>query len=527
MLIRNPVKSRPTGTELKINLQKAVGLHGNGRLTEAEHIYRKVLDVYPDNADANHLLGVLKHQQGDNRSAVDLITRAISSDESQSVFHNNLGIVLGKERRTEQALNAFDKALEIQPGYPEAQNNRGVVLRDMGRNSEAILAFETALSQNPQYAEAHNNLGSTLKDSGNLDGALVEFDLALEINPDYAEAINNRGTILKERLQVHDALAEFEHAIRIRPQYAEAHWNRGITLLLLGQYKEGWREFEWRHQNPGFASPRRNFGQPLWDGSPLDGKTLLVHTEQGAGDSIQFVRFLTSIEKDSGKILLECEPALYPLFSSMSVPDALIKKGEAIPHFDIHVPIMSLPFIIGTNSQTIPSDCPYLECSQPSSMIHGESGRKKVGLVWAGNPRLKNDRNRSMAFRFFVELLDLNQAKFFSLQSGERSSDIRLLNTEHHIKDLSPLLKDYAVTADIISQLDLIITVDTSVAHLAGALGRPVWTLLCYAPDWRWQLDSDQSIWYPTMRLFRQQHPGDWGPVIRDVKAELERFVEG
>lgn len=640
-----------------MQLRRAMRLHQQGDLATASKLYRQILQHDPHNADANHLMGVLMQQMGKYKEAIKYISRAITIQSQQPLFHNNLGIVLGLEGRNQEALQAFDravhfspeydeahynrgvalqklgrvkealaaftkcvelkpdyfpaynnrgivlkemgdlkgaladfqKAVAIQPNFAEAHNNLGVVLQQLGRAHDAITAYRSALQSNPLYADAHTNLGALLLERGDLtlakkhfeealriqpnspqafynrgvvhlrqerwqnachdfqealrrnpnypeafnnqgfalyrrgelEGALDAFAHAIRLRPEYAEAYNNRGTVFQAQNRLSEALRDFDRAIQLQPSYAEAHWNRSLVLLLRGDFEQGWREFEWRWRKKDFATPKRDFPQPLWDGRALGKKVLLIHTEQGAGDSIQFVRYLPEIATRGGRIHLECDPALTDLFTTLPGICQVIAKGDPLPHFDYQAPLMSLPCILKTDISTIPCQIPYLFPAPGKIRLHLDPALVNIGIVWAGNPRHKNDRNRSVPLQYFLDLLPLEGIKFYSLQVTDSQTDLSQCPLPAQIEDLSPRIRSYSDTASFIQQLDLVISVDTSVAHLAGALGKPVWTLLPFAPDWRWMLEREDTPWYPSMRLFRQSTIGDWQGVFQKLKEEL------
>ena len=353
--------------------------------------------------------------------------------------------------------------------------------------------------------------------------------------PDLVEAHINLGNARKSQRRVDDAAEAYRRALSLDPANREAHWNFAQVLLLMGRLREGWAEYAWRTKCEEFRAVNWNFKQPLWDGSDLGGRTVLLYTEQGFGDTIQFLRYLPMVAAQGtdkgGDVILHCPPPLTRLFKAAPAADGiqLVTKIGDTP-FDLQAPLHGLPGLFATTLDTIPADVPYLRPPGNTPPALETSGGFKVGLVWAGNSKHKNDANRSVGFERFQPLLDIKGVDFYSLQVGERSRDIGapgLSGLDGKIFDLGKDLGDFADTAAAVGQLDLVITVDTSVAHLAGALGTPVWTLLPWVPDWRWLLDRDDSPWYPTMRLFRQPAAGDWDAVIDEVGAALRDQVEG
>ena len=355
-----------------------------------------------------------------------------------------------------------------------------------------------------------------------MEEAISTCRQALSLNPDYVEAHNNLGNALKGQGQLEEAVNAYGQALSLNPDYAEAHFSLAIILLLQGKLTAGWKEYEWRWDLIQ-KFQKRDFKQSLWDGTSLKGKSILVHTEQGFGDAIQFIRYVDLLCDLDTTVIVECHTALKPLFSSVDKIDQLVIKGEKTPDFDVHVPLLSLPYIFGTTLKNIPARIPYFypDPKADSTFLLGHNHKFKVGIVWAGNPKHADDHNRSIDLKQFECLLDIGKCEFFSLQVGERREDIKQCGYHHIIKDLGKQFANFHHTALAILQLDLVISADTSVAHLAGALGKPIWTLLPFAPDWRWMLNRSDSPWYPSMTLFRQRKIGDWNSVFQQVKLEL------
>ncbi len=401
---------------------------------------------------------------------------------------------------------------------------------------------------------AEINRGAALLDEDKVDEAIARFEQAQALAPDRAEVYNNLGNAATAQNRLHDAVAHYEHAIGLAPDLADAHMNLGMALLKLGDLPRGFREFEWRWQTRQFTPFMPP--HPRWDGSPLPGKTLLVHTEQGAGDAIQFVRFVKQARERVSKVLLIAPDSLQALFATAAGVDEIRGAGSiAEQSFDVHIPLLSLPTVLGATLETIPNDVPYLAApfdrsgnSQQSTIDSQQStGFLRVGIAWAGSPTQGNDRNRSARLADFAPLFAIPGVEWHSLQVGERGAEIRPERSRRigeqgvEIRDWRLVLSkaegaeacpeqsrrigDWGDTAAIVSQLDLVISVDTGVVHLAGALGKPVWVLLCYAPDWRWLLDRSDSPWYPTARLFRQPRPKDWGSVMMGAAEALRMLV--
>ncbi len=499
-----------------------------GRLAEAEACYRRVLAGQPDHADALHLLGVIAHQVGRHDLAVELIRQAIKRDGRNPVYFSNLGVALKAQGRLDEVVAACRQAIHLKPDYAEAYSNLGYALWDQGRLEEAVAACRQAIRFKPELAEAHCNLGGALEVQGKHDEAVAACHQAIRLNPDYAEAFFNRGNALKELGRLDEALTSYDKALALKPDYAQAHWNRSLLRLLKGDFERGWAESEWRWNNASLGLSKRNFTQPLWLGAEsIDGRTMLLHHEQGLGDAIQFCRYAPLLAARGARVILEVEEPLKQLMSGLAGVSHCVSKGEALPDFDLHCPLLSLPLAFGTRLETIPSTTPYLHAparGQDWEARLGPKNRPRIGLVWSGNPRHRDDRKRSIELKALSPLFDV-AATFVSLQKDLRAGDEATLAERGDIIRLGPSLESFADTAALISQLDLVISVDTSVAHLAGALGRPVWVLLPFVPDWRWLLDRDDSPWYPTARLFRQTGSRDWRGVVERVRAALHQLV--
>lgn len=631
----------------------AVEYQRAGRLSDAEPIYRMILDEDPDCADALQLLGVLLSANGDHDAGAHMIARAIALDPQVISYHHNLGNVLQQAHRyqdavlchqrsiqidpntpepynslgnayaalgkADEAIHCFMQALRLRPSYPEAYNslssvlsqkghkeeaaeccrqalrlqpdqpapwnNLGCNLLDLGKAGEAARCFEEAVRQRPDFVEALNNLGNALRQLGQLEQAAESYQRALCIKPDYADALSNIASVWRElghpkeaetdlrraiaiqpdRAEYHNnlgaaledqnrfqeainsyadalrlnpadplvltnagntlvqtgdleqALACYEQALAFRPDCAEARFARATTLLLKGDFARGWSDYEsrWKLRN----APQLPFTEPRWDGGDISGKRLFVFAEQGLGDTIHFIRYAPLLKAKGATIIVECQRTLLSLLQSVPGVDEWVAFGDPRPPFDFQVPLQSVPGILNTTLDTIPAQTPYL--SVPQQAIDRAAARvpassadhRKIGIVWAGNPNQTNNRRRSIPLACFEPLARVPDAEFFSLQLEPQPDCAlpRLLDPNDSVLE----------TAATIMHLDLVITADTMMAHLAGALGRPVWVLLSFAADWRYLLDRPDSPWYPTMRLFRQPRPGDWDSVIAEVSEAL------
>jgi len=463
-------------------------------------------------------------------------------DESLASYDRALGIEPGNAaalvgrgntrhamRAYESALTDYDQAIAKRPDFAEAHGNRGNALRELGRHHEALEAFNRAIALNPDYDEAYNNRGNALVELNRPAEALADYDRALSMTPDNTFALVNRGNALRYLDHHDEAIASFDRAIALRPDLAEAHWNKALLCLSVGDFARGWANYEWRWRREGEMQPR-DFPQPQWRGEDLSGKTILLHAEQGFGDTIQFARYVPMVAKKGCKIILELPDSLRPLIGNLNGVVGMYRRGEILPPFDVHCPLLSLPLAFNTTLETIPAAVPYLDPPAERSEVWRKRlatiAKPRVGLVWSGKPTHKNDHNRSIALSRLEPLLSIPAIQFISLQHEYRDPDLAALGRLPILR-LDDALTDFAETAAVIGELDLVIGVDTAVAHLAGAMARPLWLLLSHIQDWRWLRGRTDSPWYPSARLFRQPHIGDWDGAIALVAKELAAFAQG
>ena len=395
-----------------------------------------------------------------------------------------------------------------------------------GKFEEAIACYQQCLTLEPNDALTYNNLGSAFKVINKLEEALACFQQGLILEPNNAGYYNNLAVFWEEQRQYEKGIKYCELALEIDPDYVKSHWNISIMLLRLGNFTRGFEEYEWRWRRE--QSPPRTLPKPLWDGANLEGKTILLQAEQGMGDLIQFIRYVPLIRGRGGHIIVECHPPLVRLLETFVGVEKVVAIGESLPEFDVYIPLLSLPRILGTTLATIPAEIPYIYPLETVSFKLDPPAKSglKVGLVWAGNPSNQDDRNRSCSLHHFLSLINLPNIAFYSLQKGPKAAEINQISEPVPLQDLSSQLNDFADTAAVIAQLDLVITVDTAVAHLAGAMGKPVWVLLGYNPDWRWMCDREDSPWYPSVRLFRQNSPGNWQEMLARVREALKQLVD-
>jgi tetratricopeptide (TPR) repeat protein len=449
--------------------------------------------------------------------AIALYDRVLAQDPAAADAANNAGVLLRRQGAQDAAIQRYRQALAAAPDHVDAGWNLGRALLDRAEADEAYLHLRRAAALRPGWERWHG-LGRACQARGDLAGAEAAYARALAAKPDAAETLNNLANTLQAGGRLDAALVMQDRALALAPGQADMRYNRALLLLLMGRWVEGWREHECRWQAAGFGSPRRVFDSPAWDGRPLPGGTLLLHWEQGLGDTIQFVRYAAAARRRVGRLVLEAQPPLVPLLRGLPGVDAVVAAGDALPRCDAHAALLSLPHLLG---EAEPARMPPYLVAGPT--IRRQGTGPLIGLVWAGNPKHLNDRNRSIPLAVLAPLLAISGLHWVSLQVGPRVADIAAAGLADRLPDASPGLVDFAATAAVLAQLDLLITVDTAVAHLAGAMGRETWLLLPFAPDWRWGTMGDRTRWYGSMRLWRQPAPGDWPALIGPLCDSLHR----
>jgi tetratricopeptide (TPR) repeat protein len=557
------MKAKQSSANTAEQLHHAQLLHQSGQLAEAEVLYKKLLKILPRHPAILTALGTIALQQGQFTHACMLLGKSLKLEPNQPSAQsnrgiafiqlarlteaavcfetairlkpdyfeacNNLGNVLHDLRRFDEALSHFDRAIAIKPDYAEAYSNRGNVLQDLGRFTEALQWFERTISLKPEYAQAYYNHGNALKELDRPAEAVISFERAIALLPNHVEAHNNRAMALQQLKQLDRAIAGFDQAIAINSNYPDPYWNKALLKILLGQYEEGWQLYEWRWRNQ-FKFHIRKFKQPLWLGEPTAAdKILLVYPEQGLGDFIQFCRYVPMLESKFARVVIEAPDSLMPLLRTLKGNVTLVEQGQPLPEFDLQIPIMSLPLAFKTTVNDIPSPIHYLYSDRDKQTYWqerlGKKTRLRIGLAWSGAAKHVNDRNRSIPLMQLRPLLTLAH-EFHCLQTEIREADKAFLNQYGQLRMHLDALHDFADTAALINEMDLIISVDTSVAHLAGALGKPVWILLPFLPDYRWMLDRRDSPWYPGAILYRQPAAGNWASVVFDVTQDLEAMPD-
>jgi len=507
-------------------MNAAVQHYEAGCLHEAQQLCLEILRDAAAHPDALHLLGVIAYKTGRYEEAIELIQEAITQNQQVPQFHNTLGVVMRAAGRLEEAIVAYEQALLLNAEYAEAHHNMGNVFFSQGRYAAAVEKYNHVISLDPQCLEACNSAAIALQYLGEYDAAIEKCAQALLRKPDYAEAYNTVASILLKKGLCVEAIENYGHALQLKADYAEAHCNLGMALLLSGRFEEGWAEYAWRLKTDK-AAYLRGHPAPCWDGSCFAGKRLLVRHEQGFGDNIQFMRYLPMVKRLGGKVSCEVLRPLAGLLAGfpgvdevVDVPSGTVSAGQ----IDLHVPLLELPRIFGTTIETIPADVPYLHADSAKAQYWRPRFSRtdlNVGIVWAGQPAHPEDRARSCHLRHFLRLSKIPGVRLFGLQKGSAAAQVKDLAAEISLTNLGEQLDDFTDTAAVIDNLDLVISVDTAVLHLAGAMAKPVWAVLPFSPDWRWMLDRPDTPWYPTMKLFRQQQYGHWDDVFHRVSREL------
>ena len=556
----NPV---PPTLEQSQMIQDAVALHQAGQLDLAENLYNELLIVLPYNTVLLTNLGTISLQRGRLEDAIRIIGKSLQINPNQPNALNNGGTALKDLNRLDAALDSFDRAITLKPEYAEAfsnrgntldllnrldeallsfdraitlkpdyadaYSNRGVLLNRLNRFEEALLSFDRAITLKPDYADAYSNRGNALKDLNRFDDALESYDRAIVLKPDCVEAYNNRAIVLQDVKRLDESLQSYDYAIALKPNYIDAYWNKSLLKILTGEYLEGWQLYEWRWKKEPLNNSLRVYEQPLWLGNEsLTNKTVLIYPEQGLKDYIQCIRYSALLEQLGATVILEVPLPLMKLASSLKGQFMLVESGSSLPDFDFHCPVMSLPLAFKTTVETIPTQMPYLFADKDKKKAWNKKLGKKIlpriGLVWSSSMEHKNDHNRSLLLKQLEALLEL-PVEFHSLQKEVREIDVNTLIDFHHIHQHQNDLLDFSDTAALVDAMDVVISVDTSVAHLTGAMGKKVCILLPYAPNYRWMLDRADSPWYPSATLFRQPAIGDWESVIAEVKQFLTESV--
>jgi tetratricopeptide (TPR) repeat protein len=523
---RRALDLMPAHTVAHYNLGMA--FHALGKLPEAVDSYVRAVEPRPDFSVAHYNLGNSFRAHGKLDLAAACFERAIELNPKHAEAHNNLGNVYRAQGKLDDAARCFRRALELKPAFAEAESNLGNALQAQGRFSEAIDSYQRALQLNSNLAEVHHNLGNALQALANSDEAILCFQRAIELQPELAETHNNLGIALQSQGKLEEANLSYRRAVELRPSYAEAHYNRSMLWLSKGDFERGWPEYEWRFQIRPLKA--REIAQPLWDGTPLGERTILVHVEQGLGDTFQFIRYTSLIktQNPNATVIAECQPHLQNFLAECPGFDRLIVEGEALPDFDVYAPLLSLPRLFATNLETIPGGVPYL-FADPKLVekwrrrLEGLRGFR-IGVNWHGRAGQGEFRKRDIPEEHITALAQIPGVVLIRLQH-ERAPPPTGCGDQAIMfdpgSDFDAAEGPFMDTAALMMNVDLVITSDTSVPHLAGGMGVPILLALPYSADWRWLVDRDDSPWYPAMRIFRQRKPGGWPEVFVRITAEV------
>lgn len=549
-------------------MEQGMEHHRKGKLNDAEAAFRQVLTRQPNHAHALYYLGAVAFGRNQPKQAIELILRAIQLAPNEPLYHGNLGVLFATQNAMEDAIKAMRRCVELMPSYPDGYLNLGSALFQSGKLDEAIEAYEKALEQNPKHYEAAvglakihkkredapqavkayqraadikpelpeiwSSLGWALTRVQEYEKAVDAYRKAVQLKPDFAEALSGLGFSLQACGRLEEAIVEKRKAIALQPHRPVLHGNLGMLLLLQGNFEEGWSEYEWRCQTAEWSrDPAKDrFNQPRWDGSDLNGKRILLHPEQGFGDTIHFVRYASLLAERGGKVVVECYKPLVRILQTVPGVVEVAEAGKPLPEFDVQSSLMSLPMLFETRLETIPSKVPYLFATPESSakwkerIASVQQSGLKVGINWAGQPKHENDRERSIKLEELAPLAEAKGVQFYSLQKEHGGEQAKTPPPGMILHDWMAECEDFADSAGLIDNLDLIITVDTAVAHVSGAMGKPVWAMIPSTPDWRWMLKREDSPWYPTMRLFRKPGMRDWSPVVQRIAKELKALAE-
>jgi tetratricopeptide (TPR) repeat protein len=529
----------------------------SGQFERAIEAYRDALHLEEKNFDLHLNLATLLHRLDRREDALVHFIRCTEIDTTNALAFSNLGAAWQAIQQFERAEGAYRKSIELNPQLPQAWNNLGNLFHLLRREAEAEVAYREALKLNPKYVEAIANLGDLLQTSGKLeeaeslyrrarengdrspelcynegnlylkrdeyDRAIACYDEAIGINPQIPQPYANRGVAHLASGDVRKAMASYQKAIAIKPDFVDAHWNRSLAWLVTGNYEQGWPEHEWRWKLKKYY--RRKFPQPMWEGESFAGKRLLIFVEQGLGDTLHFVRYIPMVKALGGTVILETQPPLESLMKVAPGVDEVVLQNATLPEFDLQVPIVCLPRIFKTKVETIPATVPYLvrhPVAEP--LVYDSSKRPRIGIVWAGSPIHDNDRNRSCPLETLMPLFEERKWNWVSFQKGPSTEKLKSLPESASVENWGDRFRDFVDTAWALDEIDLLITVDTSVAHLAGAFGKKVWLMIPFNPDWRWMLEREDSPWYPTFRIFRQDKTRRWETVVEQMKKALQEF---
>lgn len=527
--LQNAMEIEPRSPEIVVNLGNVYKEFGD--TTKAVRNYRRALSLMPEHVMAHANLAHCLVELGEVELAETHARQALSGDDRSIEAVGALANIAEHRRDFPAAISILEGAVRQHPGNPDLLVHLGCTCMLGKRFEDAVRVLNQALELRPGFVEAINNLGQALFELGRLDEAEATLLNALRLRPGMKEAYVNLANVQIGQRRHREALASFQRVFDLDPENASAHFVCGMVHLVEGDFSNGWREYGWRWRMEKYQRLVAAYSAPLWSGENLDGRTLFVHAEQGIGDTLHFSRYLPLLKEYGGKVIFEVQAPLRRLLATLEGVDVLLVQGEPIPPMDYRVPLLNLPAIMQTDLDSIPAAVPYLHMAGSAENMWRDRLNElapglRVGLAWAGNPEHANDRNRSMALAQLAPLASIEGINWISLQKGCGREQLAVVSAGLRLIDWTDELEDFADTGALIECLDLVLAVDTSVVHLAGALNKPVWTMVPYAPDWRWMLDRSDTPWYPSMRLFRQQERGNWQTVIAAVGQELSLLAK-
>lgn len=520
---------RPTYAEAHNNMGFA--LAHRGKPDAAIMCYQQAARLKADYFEAHHNLGNALSDQGRHDEAIAAYREALRIRADEPRVLKCLAITLGRREKFDEAVATFRQAVKVRPDFSDAWNDLGITLARQNKHNEAIDAYREAIKFKPDYAEAFNNLGNAYRNVGRFDESLECYRKALAMKPQYADAHNNYGIALSEMGLFDEAVASYTRCLELRPNHVDAHMNRALTWLRKGDYAQGWAEYEWRWKKRSLTN--RPLIQPQWNGFPLEGRTILLITEQGFGDVMQFVRYAPILKAQGARVIFECPEKLVKLVSACPGVDEVIAQGAPLPAYDVYAPLLTIPGLVGTSLDRVPNQVPYLvpDPKLVEKWRNELSGYRefKVGINWQGNPKYAGDFHRSIPLKFFEVLARVPGVKLFSLQKNDGVEQLGQIAGKFEVIDLGSRLDvdtaPFLDTAAVLTCLDLFVTSDTAVAHLAGGLGVKTWMPISTTPDWRWLSAREDNPWYPTMTIFRQQIFMEWTPVFDRIAIELRKVV--
>jgi tetratricopeptide (TPR) repeat protein len=508
-------------------LSRASNFRESGQYLEAQSIYKQILTSNPLDVNALFGLGLLAQKLKQKDVATTIFEKIIDLDDTFYLAFFQRGLMHSQNKKYKLAISDFNSTLTIKPDLFEALSNRGIAFSKCSNFDAAHADFCAAVKLRPNSADAYYNRALACINLEKIDLAIADYTKAITHNPNHFQALNNRGMALRELRRFNEAIEDFENCVALKPDFADGYWNKALTHLMIGDYENAWPLYEHRWDSPNFTSKKRDFEKPLWLGSPsLNGKTILLHSEQGLGDSLQFCRYIEKFRELQCKVLLEVEKPLMRIMENLLPAKQIFEKGADLPAFDFHCPLMSLPLAFQTTVATIPSPSPYL--SGNSDRIKwwqdylGEAKKPRVGLVWQGNPHHSKNQRRSIQLSNIIRYLE-DDFDWYSLQMEVSSEDECIINKTRQLTHFGALIGDFAETAALCATLDAIVSVDTSIVHLCGAIGKPVHLLLSYIADARWHADGDSTPWYPTICIYRQGMNRCWHEPIHQAISEIKK----